>query len=279
MPSKLIWLAAALAATVFGQERGERGGLAARQRIDVQSYAINAQIDPQAQTISATAQVTFVPADNTSTVSFELNNALNLTRVTDTEGRQIPASRLQEDMSVRVSLPQPLAKGKPATLVFVYGGKLTGEEESPVFGIKFAAIHPDFAYLMYPARWFPVNDYTVDRFSSDLKVTVPDGYHVIACGNGTKIPGAAGMTTEHFEFTQASFPGSLAVVKGDPHTVSSSGVSTQFYMHQSADMEGAYGDEIARAMTYLTSVFGLPTATPPRASFSSRPRLSGSKST
>jgi len=66
------------------------------------------------------------------------------------------------------------------------------------------------------------------------------------------------MTTEHFEFTQASFPGSLAVVKGDPHTVSSSGVSTQFYMHQSADMEGAYGDEISRAMVYLTGVFGLP---------------------
>ena len=53
-----------------------------------------------------------------------------------------------------------LQKGKPAALTFIYDGKLTGSEESPVFGIKFAAIHPDFAYLMYPARWFPVNDYT-----------------------------------------------------------------------------------------------------------------------
>ena len=69
-------------------------------------------------------------------------------------------------MSVRVSLPQPLRKGKPATLTFVYDGKLTGQEESPVFGIKFAAITPDVAYLMYPARWFPVNDYTIDRFTS-----------------------------------------------------------------------------------------------------------------
>ena len=54
-----------------------------------------------------------------------------------------------------------------------------------MFGIKFAAIHPDFAYLMYPARWFPVNDYTIDRFASDIKVTVPEGYRVVAPGSGT----------------------------------------------------------------------------------------------
>src|SRR5579864_586914 len=186
MRGSSMWLAAALAAgAVFAQERQT-----ARPRIDVQSYTINAQIDPQAQTLAVTAQVTFIPADNTSTVSFELNNSLNLTRVTDTEGRQIPASRLQEDMSVRVSMPQTLEKGKPATLVFVYGGKLTGEEESPVFGIKFAAIHPDFAYLMYPARWFPVSDYTVDRFSADLKVTVPAGYKVMASGIDSMEPAA-----------------------------------------------------------------------------------------
>src|SRR5579863_6060525 len=223
MRGSSMWLAAALAAgALFAQERGERPG-PPRQRIDVQSYIINAQIDPQAQTLAATAQVTFIPADNTSTVSFELNNSLNLTRVTDTEGRQIPASRLQEDMSVRVSMPQPLERGKPATLVFVYGGKLTGEEESPVFGIKFAAIHPDFAYLMYPARWFPVNDYTADRFSSDVKVTVPEGYKVVASGSDSNVSAPAGMSSTEFKFDQASFPGSLAVVRGEPKAVASGG--------------------------------------------------------
>src|ERR1022692_4411767 len=137
-----------------------------------------------ARFLSATAKVTFIPLDNTSSVTFELNNSLNLTRVTDVEGRQISASRFGEDMSVRLSLPQVLAKGQPATLTFVYGGKLTGQEESPVFGIKFAAITPDVTYLMYPARWFPVNDYTADRVASDFRVTVPDGYRVVASGNG-----------------------------------------------------------------------------------------------
>src|SRR5579862_8858474 len=169
----------------------------ARARIDVQTVALDAQVNPTAQTLNATAKITFIPLDNTSTVTFELNNALNLTRVTDVEGRQIAASRFGEDMSVRLSLPQPLPKGQPATLTFVYEGKLTGQEESPVFGIKFAAITPDVAYLMYPARWFPVNDYTADRFASDFRVTVPDGYRVVASGNGTADPNApAGMRTE-----------------------------------------------------------------------------------
>ena len=230
-----------------------------RARIDVQSYKIDATIDPQAQTITASAQVTFIPADNSSNVTFELNNALNLNRVTDADGTQVSASRFQEDMSVRISLPKPLERGKPATLTFVYGGKLTGQEDSPVFGIKFAAITPDVAYLMYPARWFPLNDYTVDRFASDITISVPDGYRALSSGNGTvSAGGPAGMRTERFQFANASFPGSVAVVRGEPRTVSSDGVSTQLFVRQAADVAQIYGDEIGKVMTYFTGLFGLP---------------------
>jgi tetratricopeptide (TPR) repeat protein len=247
-------LALAAAVTGFGQDRQQP-----RPRIDVQTVVLDAQINPTAQTLNATAKVTFIPLDNTSSVTFELNNALNLTRVTDVEGRQITASRFGEDMSVRLSLPQVLPKGQPATLTFVYGGKLTGQEESPVFGIKFAAITADVTYLMYPARWFPVNDYTVDRFASDFKVTVPDGYRVVASGNGAVEANApAGMRAERFQFTQASFPGSIAVVRGEPKTVSSEGVTTKLYVRQAAGVAQAYGEEIAKAMTFFTGIFGLP---------------------
>ncbi len=243
------------ASPAFAQERRS----AQQQRIDVQNYVIDATIDPQAQTISATARVTFVPIDNVSALSFELNNALDLNRVTDADGSQLSASRYQEDMSVRVSLPRPLERGKATTLTFVYGGKLTGQEESPVFGIKFAAITPDVTYLMYPSRWFPVNDYTIDRFTSDLKVTVPEGYAVVASGNGVTVSGApAGMRTERYQFTQASFPGSLAVVRGEPRVISAEGISTSIYFRQGAEMASAYGSEFARAMNFFTDAFGLP---------------------
>jgi tetratricopeptide (TPR) repeat protein len=255
MKSARVLAFALVALTGFAQERAQQ----ARARIDVQTVVLDAQIDPNAGTLSATAKVTFIPLDNTSSVTFELNNALNLTRVTDVEGRQITASRFGEDMSVRLSMPQVLPKGQPATLVFVYSGKLTGQEDSPVFGIKFAAITPEVAYLMYPARWFPVNDYTADRFASDFKVTVPDGYHVVASGNGVLDPNSpAGMRTERFQFTQASFPGSIAVVRGEPKTVSSDGVTTQLYARTGAAVSQAYGEEIAKCMVFFTDLFGLP---------------------
>jgi tetratricopeptide (TPR) repeat protein len=252
MLSKTAAVTLALASAALGQVQ------AGRQRIDVESYAIVAQVDPGAQTIRATATVRFLPLDDATSLSFDLNNALNLDRVVDEDGRQVPASRVAQDMTVHVSLPQPLAKGKPAALRFEYDGKLSGSEESPVFGIKFAAIHPDYAFLTYPARWFPVNDYTADRFAMDLKVTVPQGFKVIASGIDSNETAPAGMTTTHFSFTQASFPGSFAVVRGDPKVVSDSGVTATFYARDAADNATVWGQEIARAMGYFTSVYGLP---------------------
>ena len=230
-----------------------------RQRIDVQSYDGDIRIDPKAQTLAATVTVHFLAIDDASSVSFELNNALSLDKVTDDQGRQIQASRLQENMSVKLTLPQPIAKGQSGALTFTYNGKFTGDEESPVFGIKFAAIHPDFAYLLYPARWFPVNDYTVDRFSSDLKVTVPTGYKVLGSGLDSKEPAPDGMTTTRWRFSQPAFPGSIAVVRSDSgNTITSSGIATTLCFRDSESMAGAYGDEFARAMTFFTDLFGTP---------------------
>ena len=199
------------------------GQASRQQRIDVQDYAGEIRIDPKAQTLAATVKVRFVALDDTNSVSFELNNALSLDKVTDDQNRQIQASRLQQDMSVRLSLPQPIPRGQQGTLTFTYDGKLTGEEESPVFGIKFAGIHPDYAYLLYPARWFPVNDYTTDRFTADWKVTVPTGYKVLGSGLDSMEPASDGMTSTRWKFSEASFPGSLAVVKADSGNTVSSG--------------------------------------------------------
>jgi aminopeptidase N len=246
-----LWL---LVAAFAGAQNRERD----RSRIDVQNYLIQAQVDPTAQTISATALVRFTPLDDTNSLAFELNNSLSLTKVLDEQGRQVPASRSQADMLVHLNLEQPLAKGKPAALTFIYDGKITGSEESPVFGIKFAAIHPDFAYFMYPARWFPVSDYTTDRFSSDMKITVPAGFDVVSSDTASTETAPAGMTTYRFQFKQASFPGSFAVVKGQPKLVSVGGVTAKFYARQAADMAQAYGEEIDKAVAFFTDAYGLP---------------------
>ena len=249
-------IAAALAAGLLAmaapaQER--------RSRIDVEQYTIDAEISPATGSIAVKAVVRFTPLDdNINSAAFDLNNALNVSRVLDAQDKQIPASRNQQDSTVRLSFEQPLPKGQPVAIAFYYDGRLTGQEDSPVYGIKFAAIHPDFAYLLYPARWFPVSGYTTDRFTADVRVTVPTGYTVL--GSGIDSRRAAGdKNVFEFKFEHPSFPGSIAVVKGDAVKVPSEGVATSLYFRgPEADMAQAYGELTGRVMSYFTGMFGLP---------------------
>ena len=64
-----------------------------RSRIHVEQYTIDAEVSPSAQSLTAKATVRFVPLDdNITSAAFELNNALNVSRVVDGAGKQIPAS-------------------------------------------------------------------------------------------------------------------------------------------------------------------------------------------
>ena len=228
-------------------------------RIDVEQYIIDAEIAPANSTLAVRAAVRFLPVDDGITsATFELNNALNIARVVDEQGNQIPTSRNQSDSTIRLTFPQPLAKGKAVTLTFDYDGRITGNEESPVYGIKFAAIHPDFAYLMYPARWFPVNGYTTDRFAAEMHIAVPAGF--TALGSGMDAQSTNGdKTTFNFKFSRASFPGSIAVVKDQPTKVQSAGVTTSIYFRgQEAASAQPCGEKVGEMMAHFTGLFGIP---------------------
>jgi tetratricopeptide (TPR) repeat protein len=244
--------AAANVATLSAQDR--RQG-----RVRVDHYVIDAEINPRTQSIAANVQATVVPLeDNQSAAVFELHNALNVSRVVDSEGRQIGVSRSQEDFSARLSFPYAAPKGKPLNLTFTYDGRLSGQEDSPVYGIKFASIQNEFAYLMYPARWFPVADYAAGRFSAEMRITVPSGFRVVASGieSTSKAPGSE-KSVFTFQYKNASFPGSIAVVQGEGERVSSGGVNTTFFLRTVKDVAQPWGEEIGKAMTFFTSLYGL----------------------
>ena len=151
--------------------------------IQVQTCTIEAQINPRTQSITATAKIDFTPLDNSNEAVFELNNALTVSKAIDSGGKPLATSRNAQDFTIHVTFPNGLVKSQPSEITLTYDGKLTGNEDSPVSGIKFAALHPDFGYLLYPARWFPVSGYTTNRFSGDLRITTPAGYRVIAGGD------------------------------------------------------------------------------------------------
>jgi hypothetical protein len=253
--SGALALSVALAAAFLAPAQERRAG----PQIDVQAYTIEAEIAPAAQSLSAKAEVRFVPlVESLASATFELNNALNISRVVDAQGKQIPAARNQADFSVRLAFDPPLAKGQPAAVTFYYDGKLSGQEDSPVEGIRFAAIHPDYAFLLYPARWFPVAGYSVDRFAADMRITVPAGYAVVASGADSHQT-ADEKTQYEFKFEHRSFPGSIAVVKGEPKRVQTEGVTTSVYFRgANAEKAEAYGNETGQIMSFFSGAFGPP---------------------
>lgn len=229
-----------------------------RAAIDVDSYVIDATINPDTQTLTAQTAVRFVPADQTSAVTFELNNALNISKIADDKGQSLQSSRNQGDNTIRVTFPEALQAGQPVVLTFNYDGRLTGNEESPIYGIKFAAIQNDYAFLLYPARWFPVSGYTTDRFTAKINVTVPQGYTVIGSGIDSKPVASANGVTWGFSFDKPSFPGDIAVEKGQPVKNSTDGLTTTLWFRGAeTNMANAYGAAAAQMVGYFTGIYGL----------------------
>ncbi len=227
-------------------------------RIEVQHYTIDADINPRTQSIVATAKVNFTPLEDANEAVFELNNALSVTKAVDGSGKPLQTGRNAQDFTVNVAVPQGLHKSQPYEISLTYDGKLTGNEDSPVSGIKFAALHPDYGYLLYPARWFPVNGYTVNRFSADIRVATPSEYRVVASGDMKTDRGSNDRAIYSFHYDKSGFPASIAIVKGDPIRVSSQGITTQvFFRDQQAADAQPYGDEAGKIMTFLTSEYGL----------------------
>lgn len=229
--------------------------------IDVEFYRINAEIDPLGHSIEALAEVRFIPREQTNMVVFDLNTNLNVNAVLTADGVNIPVDRVREANQVRLSYPGSLVVGDPVTVTFQYEGQLTGTENSPVQGVSLASIDPERSYLLYPGRWFPVNGYSADRFAAEMNITVPEGYQVVGSGLGTSSQ-ADGKTQFSFNFTQPSFPGSIAVVQEEPVRVDYEGVNTLLYFKTaSADLAEAYGAEVGRITGFFTEKFGPPYST------------------
>ena len=227
--------------------------------LDVQHYAITAAVNLDAQLIEATAEVHFIPRDPADNAVFELHNALHVDAAETEDGTTLRPIRYRQDSTIHLSFPETLAVGKPQVIRFRYGGRLVGYEDSPAEGYSLAEITADRAVLLYSGRWFPVNGHGADRFTSDIRITVPEAMKVLGSGLGTRTEALEGI--EHrFEFGYPSFPGSIAIVAGEqPVQVSSGSASSQVYMPTaSEDLAMTYGETAADMVEFFSDLYGAP---------------------
>ncbi len=229
-----------------------------RSKIDVQKYVVNADLDPKTHRLHAQTEIIFVPQDDLLNLTFDLNNNLAPSKITDGSGAVLTGARTGQDpLGLRVNFERPLPKGQPAKVVVEYDGLLASGENQPVEGLKLAYVGDEVSYLLYAGRWLPVLGYRTDRFSAQLNITVPQGLKVLGPGQGQSKPAAGGKTTYSFDYTRSGFPASVAVVSDQPVHVSSGGFPVDVYFRGSERSQAqAYGEAAGKILSFFSSKFG-----------------------
>jgi Peptidase family M1 domain len=244
---------------------------AEKSRLRVDDYQIDADLNPHSHKISARAVVKFTALDDLSVATFELNNALRLTKVTDAASKPLSAERVTQDSTVRIPLSAGLTKNASTTMTFEYEGILDSADESPVQGLKLASIGDDTTYLLYAGRWFPVNAYGINRFTSTINLTVPA--HMVAIGSGKmtvadsapskKTPGGLAGKTYTFVSDRPSFPGTIIAGVFQETKSDDAGVDLHvFFKPLRQKLAPEYASTALKEFTYYITTFGpLPSPT------------------
>ena len=231
----------------------------ARQQLNITGTVITADLDPATGRLTATADVSFTALEDLTSASFELNNGLNVTSLTDNAGTALNSERLAANFTVRVTLPAPLAKGSTNTFHFAYAGTLTGSETSPVDGIKLAAIADPISILLYPGRWFPMTGLFTDRFTAEMHIRVPADFTAVGSGAATKKTLPDGRNEFSFVWSKPGFPGTIVAGKFLP-AITASGISNIHVYVTEKRKDGAqeFAALAGREFEFMTSIFGQP---------------------
>jgi len=238
---------------------------AEKNRLRVDDYQIEAELSPHGHKLTARAKVKFTALEDLSIATFELNNGLRLTKVLDANNKPLNAERVTQDSTVRIPLPNGLSKDTTTTFTFDYEGVLESGDESPVQGLKLANIGDDTSYLLYAARWFPVNAFGVNRFTSTISITVPT--HMVAIGSGRATVGApvakrgsaSALPSKTYTFTwdKPSFPGTIIAGQFQEFKSDEAGVDLHVFfkpVHQALGAE--YASTALKEFTYFITLYG-----------------------
>ncbi len=227
----------------------------AQSRFEVVNYQIEAELYPSTHILTAKARIDFLPITDFTTMGLELHSYLRVDNVVDAGGK--PLAFRRDGLNLTVDFLNPQAAGKLSFITVNYGGPLASAEGSPIENIKLAYVGTEGSYLLYPARWFPVNDYGVDRFAATMRITVPSGEMVVASGKALAPIQQTGKVTYVYESSERSFPGTVLAGKYSVTPATRVGANIAVYMKPGReDLAASYGDEAAKILGFFSERFG-----------------------
>ncbi len=222
---------------------------------EVTEYDIQAELSPSTHILAAKVRVGFRLEAELSTLKFELDSALKVENVLDASNQ--PLRFQQEGLALQVVYPTALPAGQSHSLTVAYRGTLASAEGSPVENLKLAYVAPEGSYLLYAARWFPVNGYGVNRFAATVRITVPSDEVVIASGKPVAPVRQPDRVTYTYRFDQASFPGTVLAGKYLVQPVAGAGADVTVYLKEGHErLASPYGAAAGKILGFYSAEFG-----------------------
>jgi aminopeptidase N len=228
-------------------------------------YDVSATLDSIGQSLSATAKIDFAATEASSSVRVELHPNLVIKEVKNADGKPLAFERdNQNPLFVNVQLPTPVATGGHVTLSFTYAGLLFNEENSPVPGVRVASISKDGAYLLLPARWFPLTDFPSNRYTATFRLNVPEAFAVAGTGKAaapTPMPGKnaveGGRLLYTFECRRPAQHGTFVAGNLQLNPKQAEGISVAVYAPRSMSANAQeFASDVARAAITFSDLFG-----------------------
>jgi tetratricopeptide (TPR) repeat protein len=228
-------------------------------------YEVEVLLHPEDQTISAQAKVELIAQQPARTVVVELHQDLRVNSVKLLNGGTLEFERdNRSPLLLTIGLPDVVAPGKTVTLVFDYTGPISSEEDSPTRGVRFASVDKTAAYLLLPARWFPLTNYPTNRYTGKFKIDVPDTFAV--AGTGKADPpvlspgigkGAPGQASYVFHCDHAAPVGTFVAGNLQLAPVQAEGFNVSIFTPPTqANTANSYATSLAHIFSYSSDAFG-----------------------
>jgi tetratricopeptide (TPR) repeat protein len=230
-----------------------------------QHYDISATLDAIGQSIVATAKIDFKATEASSSVRVELHPNMVIREVKGADGKPLSFQRdNQNPLFVIVQLPTPVATDSHVTLTYTYGGLLANEENSPIPGVRAALINKDGAYLLLPARWFPLTNFPSNRYTATFRLNVPDTFAVAGTGKSTAPTPMAGRNAVEggrllytFECKSLAPHGTFVAGNLQLNPKQGEGINVSVYAPKAASANaGDFAANAARASIIFSDMFG-----------------------